>query len=111
MKESEKDNKLSSLLKNYESPKSPWDMEDKIMREINALEKQKANKKHYLQYAWIFFGVGLISGSLVTSFWFSPTEFVFNIPMERLVFPIQIGVVFFLLLFFNELIKVTFKKK
>ena len=68
-----------------------------------------ALKDKSLKFAWLFFGIGLISGSLITSIWFSPKEFIFNIPVERLLFPTQIGMVFFLLLFFNELYKSTIK--
>jgi len=108
---SEKDDKLSQLLKTYENPKSSWDLEDRIMKQIHAYEKQKNAKNIYLKFAWVFFGVGLILGSLITSFWFSPTKFVFHIPSERLFFPLQIVIVFALLLFFNELLKTTLLAK
>jgi len=108
--ESVKDNNLFNLLKEHEDPKSSWDLEDKIMRKIELLERAKEIKDNSLKYAWLFFGIGLISGSLITSFWFSPKEIFFNIPVERLIFPTQIGMVFFLLLFFNELYKTSLKK-
>jgi len=107
----EKDEKLSQLLKNYEVPSSSWDLEDRIMKQIYVHEKQKARKSNYLKFSWIFFGFGLISGSLITSFWFSPTKFILNISLERLMFPLQLVVVFALLLFFNELLKTTLLAK
>ncbi len=109
MKNSVKDEQLAQWLKNVSQPKPSWDLEDRIMEKIQAYEKQKAFKINYLRFSWIFFGVGLILGSFVTIFWFSPTEFVFSVPTEKLIFPFQILVVFILLLLFNELFKTTFK--
>lgn len=108
----ETDKTLKDLLSTYENPKTSWDFEDKVMHKITETEKknEKVQSKS-LKLAWLFFGIGLVSGSLITSLRLSPNELILNVPIEEFMFPFQIGMVFFLLLFFNELYRSTIRKK
>ena len=105
------DEDIKKILNEQEKPTLSEQFESRLLNEFIKQKKLKEAKNKYLKLSWIFFGIGLIVGSIVTTIWVSPFSFDIILPAERIIFAFQIAGIFIFLLFFNELIKTTFFRK
>ncbi|WP_339738260.1 hypothetical protein [uncultured Sunxiuqinia sp.] len=104
--------KLIRNLMKHSLTKMPFDdFEARMMDKINQEKRQHESVLNNIRFAWIFFFVGLFMGLAITNMTANLNVQLYGIPLKQVTLIIQIGIALVLLVQFEKLLDLSFRKK
>lgn len=104
--------KLIRNLMKHSLTKMPFDdFEARMMDKIHQEKRQHESVLNNIRFAWIFFFVGLFLGLAVTNMTANLNVQLYGISLKQVTLIIQIGIALVLLVQFEKLLDLSFRKK
>lgn len=104
--------KLIRNLMKHSLTKMPFDdFEARMMDKIHQEKRQHESVLNNIRFAWIFFFFGLFLGLAVTNMTANLNVQLYGISLKQVTLIIQIGIALVLLVQFEKLLDLSFRKK
>lgn len=104
--------KLIRNLMKYSLTQMPFDdFEARMMDKIHQEKRQHESVLNNIRFAWIFFFVGLFLGLAITNMTANLNVQLYGISLKQVTLIIQIGIALVLLVQFEKLLDLSFRKK